>query len=70
VRKRKRKRDLTLAEIADLRKRGLREEDHRELAGQVKRFFSKTDGQSLSASAILRMLAVTTPELLIATSLA
>jgi hypothetical protein len=43
VKKRKRKRDLTLAEITDLRKRGLREEGVRELARQAKRFFSQPE---------------------------
>jgi hypothetical protein len=43
VKKRERKRDLTAAEIADLRKRGLRDEVRREIARQAKRFFSQPE---------------------------
>jgi hypothetical protein len=40
MKERKHKRDLTAVEIADLRKRGLREEADCELARQAERFFS------------------------------
>ncbi|MBZ5510625.1 MAG: hypothetical protein LAN70_05575 [Acidobacteriia bacterium] len=43
MKKRERKPDLTLAEIADLRKRGLRDEVRREIARQAKRFFSQPE---------------------------